>query len=654
MKLGIYSGGIWKINGLKAFLPEYELLFREKADAVAGWGIKNTAEKAMKIAAENKLPYIALEDGFIRSYGLGVKGSTPFSMIVDDLGVYYDATRPSRVEELIAGNGQDIERARTAIAEIRRHKLSKYNNSKEKWNLPKGKYVLVVDQCAGDYSIKHGLASENSFREMLKYAREENEGAKLIIKIHPDVLAGKRQGYLKEFAGKDDILLADNINPHIIFDNVDKVYTVTSLLGMEALMAGKHVRCFGMPFYAGWGASEDMISIPRRNVKRTVEEIFNASYIDYTRYIDPYMQKPSALEDVIDNMAFIKNYYAKHSRNYYCLGFSGWKRHFTQPYISGGNNKVRYFRKTGNALDAARKDDNSAIMVWAAREKPELAAGNGAIPIFRMEDGFIRSAGLGSDLIAANSLIIDNKAIHFDHSKPSELEDILNNKDFTEAELARAHKLMDKVTAHSISKYNLQGTDVKIYAPEGKKKILVIGQVESDASIRFGALNIRTNAALIDKVRELNPDAYLIYKPHPDVLSGNRKGLKLEQGADAIITDVPIMQLIKQVDEVHVITSLAGFEAIMHDVKVVCHGVPFYHGWGLTEGPEFPRRNRKRSKLELFAAAIIEYPSYYDFAVNLPCRPEVVVDKIAGKILAVKRKRKYTRALNWVTMSLKR
>ena len=57
-----------------------------------------------------------------------------------------------------------------------------------------------------------------------------------------------------------------------------------------------------------------------------------------------------------------------------------------------------------------------------------------------------------------------------------------------------------------------------------KKVILIHGQVEDDASIKYGALDIKTNLQLLKKVRDLNKNAYIVYKPHPDILASNRKG----------------------------------------------------------------------------------------------------------------------------------
>ncbi len=106
---------------------------------------------------------------------------------------------------------------------------------------------------------------------------------------------------------------------------------------------------------------------------------------------------------------------------------------------------------------------------------------------------------------------------------------------------------------------------------------------------------------LLQRVRAREPDAHLIYKPHPDVVAGHRKGHIAEQlsrqFADKVITDASISSLIAMVDEVHVNTSLAGFEALMRKKDVTTYGVPFYAGWGLTRdlGPVPARRTAKRS-----------------------------------------------------------
>ena len=46
---------------------------------------------------------------------------------------------------------------------------------------------------------------------------------------------------------------------------VDEVHTITSLVGQ--IRHRKKVITYGLPFYAGWGLTEDRISCPRRKRK---------------------------------------------------------------------------------------------------------------------------------------------------------------------------------------------------------------------------------------------------------------------------------------------------------------------------------------------------------------------------------------------------
>ena len=166
-----------------------------------------------------------------------------------------------------------------------------------------------------------------------------------------------------------------------------------------------------------------------------------------------------------------------------------------------------------------------------------------------------------------------------------------------------------------------------------KRIILVPGQVESDASIKFGAHGIRTNLGLLQAVREANPQAFIIYKSHPDVVAGLRKqGVGEDDSAkwcDQVVVDFPMADLLKEIDEVHVLTSLTGFEALMRDKKVVCYGHPFYAGWGLTEDQlPIDRRLRKLSLDALVAATLILYPTYVSLKNATAITPEQALDEL--------------------------
>jgi len=83
------------------------------------------------------------------------------------------------------------------------------------------------------------------------------------------------------------------------------------------------------------------------------------------------------------------------------------------------------------------------------------------------------------------------------------------------------------------------------------------------------------------------------------------------QSNKQVVTDVAMGELLSAVNEVHVLTSLAGFEALLRGKSVTCYGQPFYAGWGLTEDQSpIARRTRRVTLNELVAGALILYPTY--------------------------------------------
>jgi capsular polysaccharide export protein len=125
-------------------------------------------------------------------------------------------------------------------------------------------------------------------------------------------------------------------------------------------------------------------------------------------------------------------------------------------------------------------------------------------------------------------------------------------------------------------------------------------------------------------VRRANPDAYIIYKPHPDVIAKARALGKGEQQAaqfcDLLLENVNIASVMAAVDEVHVLTSLAGFEALLRGKTVHCYGMPFYAGWGLTTDHCYTaRRTRTLTLSQLVAATLLLYPLYISRSSGYYC-----------------------------------
>lgn len=272
----------------------------------------------------------------------------------------------------------------------------------------------------------------------------------------------------------------------------------------------------------------------------------------------------------------------------------------------------------------------STVAVWGATPLP--TALERGCQILRLEDGFLRSVGLGADLIRPLSWVVDQRGIYFDATRPSDLEHLLQHHDFSDALLERAAHLRQRIVQAGLTKYNV-GTRGWCRPPGVRRVVLVPGQVETDASIALGAVQIRTNLALLQQVRAACPQDHLLYKPHPDVVAGLRLPGEQESQAlhhcDEVVADVPMAALLDQVDEVHLLTSLTGFEALLRGKPVTCHGHPFYAGWGLTEDvTPHARRSRRRSLDELVAAALILYPRYLSPRDGSIITPEVAVEQL--------------------------
>ncbi len=273
--------------------------------------------------------------------------------------------------------------------------------------------------------------------------------------------------------------------------------------------------------------------------------------------------------------------------------------------------------------------EGAVVLVWGARSLVGLA--DGCI-IVRLEDGFLRSVGLGAEFARPLSWVVDFNHLYFDATGPSRLESMLNTYKFSEQERQRARNLLESIRESGITKYNTGGLEWR--RPEGKKKIILVpGQVESDASIRLGSPETHSNIALLRQVRESNPDSWLIYKPHPDVAAGARKAGKNEASAhywcDEVITDVAMESLLDSVDEVHTMTSLTGFEALIRNKPVTCYGLPFYAGWGLTTDKlTCKRRTRHLELTELAYAALVQYPFYVSRQVGGYASPEQILNEL--------------------------
>lgn len=283
---------------------------KKKQGGVYVWSGKET-EALAKACAAADVPLVRVEDGFLRSAGLGAALVAPVSLALDDLGIYYDPTRESRLERLIAQNADLSDRKRARAEALRQAitalGLSKYNlKTTGQVELPKGRHlVLVPGQVEDDQSILKGTTTVATNLALLRQARLRFPDSFILYKPHPDVLAGLRDGgqAMGEIAQISD-LVVEQADISALLDRVDCVATMTSLTGFESLLRGKSVVCYGAPFYAGWGLTEDLGDVPdRRTAQVSLEGLIHAALVDYPLYWDPVSGRPCGVETVLARFA---------------------------------------------------------------------------------------------------------------------------------------------------------------------------------------------------------------------------------------------------------------------------------------------------------------------------------------------------------------
>lgn len=350
------------------------------------------------------------------------------------------------------------------------------------------------------------------------------------------------------------------------------------------------------------------------------------------RYRNPFDGSPLSALQAIELCGFWRQIIDSNRHIHSVLGMAYWKKPTVTPLLWAGE-KVPYNRQIDHVLE------DRAVAIWRSRltTAQQSKIDKSLLPMIEIEDGFIRSQGLGADCVPPLSIIVDALGPHFAPGAASEIERILQDGHFAPELLARAQRLRETIVARGLSKYEA-GATVKLTRPGGSRlHILVPGQVEDDRAVTSGGA-LASNLELLRRARAAaGHDAYLIYKPHPDVLAGHRRGhiseSEMASLADQIETTSPMPALIEMVDELYVNSSLAGFEALLRGKKVTVFGVPFYAGWGLTNdlGSVPARRTRHRTIDELVAAALLLYPRYLDPVTGLPCPPEVVVARLSER-----------------------
>lgn len=638
-RLGAYSLGFLRNAPLRNALAGagYAVTagpFSADLDGIAIWGDRAVARRGLAACKRRGLPPVFIEDAFLRSVSPAERWPV-IGLTIDHKAPYFTADRASDLEDVLNAGAPDGDAL--AFEEYLASGLSKYNNGLGDGSACGEGFVLVVDQLRGDASIRQGAATEDSFAQMLAAALDENPGARVLVKQHPRAKDAPHRAHFDPSALPDRVEIApEGCDPVALLGRAERVYCVTSQLGFEAILHGHRPRLFGLPFYAGWGLSDDEQGVERRRVTHSRLSLFDAVMGRYARWFDPLSGAPVPVTRAIRDLSARKQQFDLQRRICAGFGISGWKRRFFRRYFPG----LRFETSARRAAELCAGQSKECL-VWASRETAELARECDArgVALVRVEDGFLRSRGLGAKLVPPGSLCFDDLGIYYDPSRESRLQQLIRAAaDLPDFERQRAEALMATVVEGRLAKYEAGKAGGAGEAGRGRT-ILVPGQVEDDASILKGAGDICRNLDLLRVVRAENPEAHVIYKPHPDVAAGLRRGAVPDAEAaaccDEIFRDGGAATAIDRADEVWTMTSLLGFEALLRGRKVVCFGRPFYSGWGLTEDRQGLTGPRGQVDLvALYRAAMIGYARYLDPETGLAISVECHAARLAGDLVA--------------------
>ncbi len=626
-RLCVYSGGFLTEGRLKRILDlagwDISLGVPGADDWVGLWGRTRTAWRGEAVAEWADAPVLTVEDAFLRSVHPGrIRNEPPIGLCLDRTGVHFDGSAPSDLEKLLATHTLDdtrlLNRARHAIDSLKHWDIGKYSATDPTILPPAPGYVVVVDQTRGDAALCG--AERADLVEMLAFASIEHPGLPILIKTHPETVLGARQGHFGAEDETDRIrLYTDPISPWQLFEGAVGVYSHSSTLGFEAIFAGHKPRIFGQPFYAGWGLTQDENPPARRERVLTRAQLFAAAMILYPVWYDPIRDRLCQVEDAIAHLAAEARAWREDRRGYAALGMKPWKR----PHLS------RAFGREVPLRFSTRNQGDRQAVVWGMSDaSPE---------VLRMEDGFLRSRGLGAALTPPLSLVLDQPSLYFDPTQEGRLDRLIaSSAKLPDGEIERIERLIARINRLKLTKYNISGDLPDL--PPGPRTILVPGQVDDDASLQFGAFEVQTNLDLLRKTRAANPDARILWKSHPDVEAGLRRGAvaeaDLEGLADFALSNVGAAEALSAADEVWTITSTLGFEALLRAIPVTCLGMPFYGGRGLTTdlAPR-PAHRLTDATLAGFAhACLIGYPRYFDPRTGKPISAEEAVSLLADGI----------------------
>jgi capsule polysaccharide export protein KpsC/LpsZ len=668
----IYGYGFdhWK-KFITDWYPSYQFYFingkttPEQFDAQ--WAIKIKKDSSAKLmlwkgrspkylqrfVSENKIDVLYMSEGFmcgVESKNLSVP---PCSIILEDLSPYYDCSRPSGLEDLLNRYDFDsdiIEKSKKLMKTIVDQGLTQYNhqyfNDQIICEYHK-KRILVVGQREDSPAVVYGCPAIRANQALIELAQFDYPDAMVIYRPHPEVILQSKGDGRKALIAKQHL---KKMSDHYYVDTrdipisqllqtIDHVYVLNSLVGLESLIRNIPVTVVGYPFYAGWGLTDDRYPIARRARKLSIEELVAAAYLLYPKY---YLgHKEVSVDDVIhyllDNRSRLFLSMQKNASLPQITTVQTSKpENAPMPNIVSSEPKALRSRRHGLVYGDIKfkqvfrtyfHDYQLFFMVDEQSEEDTLkqfktlATSQGELLLWHraqlsesvrqhIDDLKIKIRYIGMGLIGENPSSSKNptESIYLE-SRITE-DTIFHENDLKLAsqliKMLRTHK-QPMTGAKSSLKINL-GTDVNI---------LVLGDIQS--------IN---NADLLEIVMKKFAKANIWLLPA-------RRGQKhpvLSKTYQVLDAHTPLVDLLPQVQYVYAHESKFGFEALIHQAKVIVTGKPFYAGYGLTEdlNDALKKSTQVYTLEQLVVDICLKKSRYQNLETKQMVSPQDILNRLAG------------------------
>ena len=246
---------------------------------------------------------------------------------------------------------------------------------------------------------------------------------------------------LSSSSGENANVVTGCCDPWHLLGGAERVYAdAADELALIASIAGVPVRSVGT---GSFGALDEGGSS-----QSALLEIFRTAVVEPYGFVSPFGGESLSPDKAIELCAFWRNLVDKNRGIAAALGFATWKRSTIEPLLWAGSAPVA-FASSPRGDPAGR-----SVAVWKSRvDTGRLAAlERTGSPLVEVEDGFIRSVGLGADCVPPLSIVVDHLGIYFDPGRESDLERLLQDGGFAADLLDRAKAMRELIVSQGVSK----------------------------------------------------------------------------------------------------------------------------------------------------------------------------------------------------------